>query len=83
MSIAEKTLDNVCLTYKRLLVHYYVEVYKTRKCQTALDTLYAKGQISNEEYISYIPRMEAKLEVLAELLQRNYQEDLSNFNNLW
>lgn len=83
MSMAEKTLDNALLTYKRLLIHYYVEVYKTRKCQIALDKLYANRQLSTEEYISYIPRMEAKIEVLAEVLQRNYQEDLSNFNNLW
>ena len=74
--------QNVELYYMQLLGDYYRNVYKTRKCQTSLAKLHVDGQISDAEYISYIPRMEAKLEVLAELLQRNYQEDLRDFRKL-
>lgn len=74
--------QNVELYYMQLLGNYYRNVYKTRKCQTALAKLHVEGQISDAEYICYIPRMEAKLEVLAELLQRNYQEDLRDYRTL-
>lgn len=74
--------ENVYLTYMQLLANYYENVYKTRKCQTTLAKLHVNGQISDAEYISYIPRMEAKLEVLAELQNRNYEEDLRDFRKL-
>lgn len=74
--------ENVYLTYMQLLANYYENVYKSRKCQTTLAKLHVSGQISTTEYISYIPRMEAKLEVLAELQNRNYEEDLRDFNKL-
>lgn len=82
MSISEKVAGDAYLTYMQLLANYYENVYMTRKCKTTLAKLHASGQISDGEYISYIPRMEAKLEVLAELLQRNYQEDLRDFKKL-
>lgn len=74
--------ENIQLYYMQLLTNYHDNVYTTRKCKTTLAKLYVNGQISDGEYISYIPRMEAKLEVLAELLQRNYQEDLKTFKRL-
>lgn len=74
--------ENIQLYYMQLLTNYYDNVYTTRKCKTTLAKLHVNGQISDGEYISYIPRMEAKLEVLAELLQRNYQEDLKTFKRL-
>nr|DAV13126.1 MAG TPA: hypothetical protein [Bacteriophage sp.] len=74
--------ENIQLYYMQLLTNYHDNVYTTRKCKTTLAKLHVNGQISDGEYISYIPRMEAKLEVLAELLQRNYQEDLKTFKRL-
>ena len=74
--------ENIQLYYMQLLTNYYDNVYTTRKCKTTLAKLHVNGQISDGEYISYIPCMEAKLEVLAELLQRNYQEDLKTFKRL-
>ena len=74
--------ENVQLYYMQLLANYYENVYKSRKCKTTLAKLHANGQISDTEYISYIPRMEAKLEVLAELQNRNYEEDLREFSKL-
>lgn len=74
--------ENVWLYYMQLLADYYENVYKSRKCQTTLAKLHVSGQISDAEYISYIPRMEAKLEVLAELQHRNYEEDLREFRKM-
>lgn len=74
--------QNIQLYYMQLLTNYHDNVYTTRKCKTTLAKLHVNGQISDGEYISYIPRMEAKLEVLAELLQRNYQDDLRDFKRL-
>lgn len=74
--------QNIQLYYMQLLRNYYDNVYESRKCKTTLAKLHVNGQISDAEYISYIPRMEAKLEVLADLLQRNYQEDLRDFKGL-
>lgn len=74
--------ENIQLYYMQLLTNYYENVYKSRKCQTTLAKLHVSGQISDAEYISYIPRMEAKLEVLAELMHRNYEEDLRDFRKL-
>lgn len=74
--------ENIQLYYMQLLTNYHDNVYTTRKCKTTLAKLHVNGQISDGEYISYIPRMEAKLEVLAALLQRNYQEDLKTFKRL-
>ncbi len=82
MSKCEKIVEDTYATYMELLANYYTNVYTSQRMQRTLTILHASGRLTAAEYISYIPCMVAKLEMLAKLLQHDLQADLRDFSRL-